>query len=105
MSRCTSPLTAYPRRAAFSRAGWSPALAAACLTSLVSTEGILAQRHPEREPNVRWAARTGIPVLARLLGQDGRVATDSPSRPAETPDVQEPVEVAETTHVEVTEEE
>ena len=33
------------------------------------------------------------------------MATDSPSRPAETPDVQEPVEVAETTHVEVTEEE
>jgi uncharacterized membrane protein YbhN (UPF0104 family) len=35
----------------------------------------------------------------------GRVATDSPSRPADTPDVEEPGEAAETTHVEVTEEE
>ena len=34
----------------------------------------------------------------------GGVSTDSPSRPAEPPDVQEPGEPAETTHVEVTEE-
>ena len=105
MSRWTSPLTAYPSRAAFSRTGWSPALAAACLTSLVSTVGILAQPNPEREPNVPWGARARIPALLSLLGQDGRVATDSPSRPADTPDVEEPGEAAETTHVEVTEEE
>ena len=52
MSRWTRPLTAYPSRAAFSRAGWSPALAAACLTSLLSTSRILAHPDPGREPNV-----------------------------------------------------
>ena len=76
MSRCTTPLVAYPRRAAFSRAGWSFAVRAADFTSSVSMAASL--RSASASASETPHADPGSP---RGVGQDGAVSTDSRGPP------------------------